>query len=224
MGVAAFPFGFWPVGFFDGWHWPGAGGYLAYLGEGDEAIDVDFTEPVGGADAGAITIYLGALGLVADTQYVVGLRAVSDAGVIEEGTSCTCLVLVTAGGELLGAKPNPLSSASAAQAAGGKLRVSFLYSRHGEPATAATVQVAEVSGGTPDWESPLAEITLNASGPTAWNDVLDESWPNATGVIVALRAVTAGGVAGDVTTLDEIAVDAVGPDPLSELSAEQVTA
>ncbi|HUU91638.1 MAG TPA: hypothetical protein VM238_10545 [Phycisphaerae bacterium] len=222
MGVAHFPFGHWPVGHFDGWHFAGAGGYLAYLGAGDEAGDVDFTEPVGGAQAGTGAIYLSGLGLAADTQYIIALRGVSDAGVVEEGTGCTCLVLVTAGDELEGARPNPLSSASAEQAAGGKLRVAFIYSRWAEPAAALKVQIAEVDG-APDWESPLAEVALNASGPTSWSEVLDDSWPHETGVILALRAVTAGGVAGDATTLDEIAVDAVGPDPLSEISAEQVS-
>jgi len=221
MAKAAFTFGHWIVGAFPAWHWSGAGGYLAYRGKGDEAADVDWATPVAGANAGETTVRLRALTWDAGDEYVVGLRAVSDAGVLEEGELCLGRVVID-GAAMEGSLPNALADASAVQAAGGRFTVTFAYSRLGEAAEAASVQVAEVTGGVPNWAAPIQTVTLNASGSTIWSGTPTAAWADTTSVILALRAITAGGVGGPVTTLAAIAADAVGPDPVDSLAAAQL--
>ena len=136
MAVAHYTFGHWPVAFFDGWHWSGQGGYLLYRGSGDGAANVDFDTPVGGANAGQETVYHRTAGLAAETDYTYGLRAVSDAGELEEGEVCVARVRVDGDGALAGLPPNGVHEASVEVLADGYLSVAAYYSTRGQRGTA----------------------------------------------------------------------------------------
>jgi hypothetical protein len=99
--------------------------------------------------------------------------------------------------------------------------VSFTYSRIAELGTAATVQVARVTDGVPDWASPLATVTLRRSGPTFHSAQLADTFTDGEHVTIALRALTAGAVAGPVTALAPIVADATGPGHVDYLEVSQ---
>jgi len=216
MGVAHFSFGFWPIGHWPPWHWSGQGGYLLYRGVGSTPDCVDYEAPVGVGQAGAGEAYDLAAGLVDGVEYAYGLRAVSDAGVEETNETCYGRVL-WAGGVLEADRPNRLQAASRRATAGGKIAVTFTYSRLGERAAAASVQIARVSGGVADWDTPLATVALRAAGITRHDAELAAGFADGEQVRLALRAITAGGVAGGVWTLETIAADATGPADVQRL-------
>jgi len=222
MGVAHWPFGYFPPGHWPPWHFSGQGGYQLYRGEGREPADVDFSEPVGCAQAGQTDAYAFAAALAAETEYVYALRAVSDAGIEDQNVTCYCRARIDGEGSLIGERPNMVLSASRRRAAGGKLAVAFTYSRLGEKAEAATVQIARATGDAIDWESPLATVALAAGKATRHDGKLAETFDDGETVRLALRAVTAGGVAGPVLRLPAIAADASAPAPLGRLELEQL--
>jgi len=219
MPPAAEPFGLAPVGAEAGWITPGAGGYLAYRGTDPDNIDWD--DPVGIGQAGDLDLYARGAGHVPDAVYFYGVRAVSDAGVQETNTSRICRVTVDGLGALGGGRPVGLRVAKARPAAAGTVRISFVYDAPavGHYGEASAVQVAEVSGGVPDWGSPVDTFTIDGSGRR--DDVeLSSSWSHGERVELAIRAVTSGGVSGPHTLL-VVAADTAGPDPVEYITASQ---
>ena len=221
MGVAAFPFGMWPIGLKSPGVHPGQGGYLLYRGAGADAANVDYDTPVGGAQAGDANAYDLAAGLAANTTYTYALRAVSDLDVEDPGEACTCRIRADGDGALAAARPNRLMYASRRAAAGGTIGVTFAYSRLGERAAAAAVQIAEVVAGEPDWDNALASVTLRSSGATRHTETVDGGFAHGETVTLALRAVTSGGVGGPVAVLEPVAADDAAPEPLAAITVEQ---
>lgn len=220
MAVAHYTFGHWPIGYWPPWHWSGQGGYLLYRGESTLVDDVDFDEPVGGANAGQETVYHRTAGLAANTDYTYALRAVSDAGELEEGVAAVCRVRWT-GAALVGQRPNGIVSADRSAIAGGLVRVEFLYSRLGEGATAASVQIARVVDGVADWANALATVTLRSGPLTRHSEDLATEFGDGATVRLALRAVTAAGVGGPEWRLHPIASDDAGPAVLDSVTGVQ---
>jgi hypothetical protein len=231
MSIARHPFCRWPVGYEAPGRSPGQGGYLLYRGVASvhpavSAADVDFTAPVGHGQAGVTRAYDYAAGLVASTEYVYALRAVSDLGVEETGVLCLARVKWEGAG-VEGGVPNAVDLVSAQAAAGGTVRLQFLYSQRDGAAVAAAVQVAWDAGGGYAWAPPLATIDVAPSGATHYDGVLATGWPDGATVHLAVRAVTAAGVgdavAGPVTVLAPVTADATDPDPVTSLTVVQET-
>lgn len=222
MGVALYPFGLYPPGLWPWWLHSGAGGYLVYRGVGC-AANIDWTEPVGSGQAGETTLHVFGSAPVAETVYTLGLRAVSDAGVLSTSAAIVCRVVVDAEGELVGQPPGRMALAVASAAAGGKIRVGFRYDQPpgNAFASAAAIQIAPVVDGAPDWDNPVAEIACNGS---IMRDRVEIAGTHETGELVRLaaRARTAAGVGGPTVRFSAVA-DATGPEPVPYLSARQTS-
>jgi len=219
MTKAAIPFGSLPPAATPGWATAGSGGYLAYVAPGNGPGDVDYSAPSGFAQAGQPIAYVRGYSFAADVRHVIALRAVSDAGIEEENVTAFCTLTIDGGGELAGSRPNALLSASAAQAPGGMVDVAVAYSRLGELAAAARIDVANFAGDRVDWETILGTVAL---GPAQFSSETIAVGPLDEGVAVRLaaRAVSADGVAGPEIWCDPIAPDATGPAPAASLIAE----
>jgi len=211
------PFGLLPVGLVPGWLLPGSGGYRVYRGQGATAAAIDFDNPVGIAQAGDAAAYVHGAALAANVEYCYALRAVSDAGVEEDGAACLCRVMIDGDGALVSERPNRLVEASRRATAAGTVTVAFTYSRLGERAAAASVQIARLTNGVADWETPVATVSLSAGRVTRHDAALDDAFDDGDQVRLALRAVTSGGVAGPVTRLAGITADATGPADVERL-------
>ena len=195
------------------------GEYRIYRGVG--GVDsIDWTTPVGTVPAGTGTKALAGLGHVADQVYYYGLRAVSDSGVEEDGTGQIVRVVVDDAGNLIGSPPNAITSASAEAVAAGKVRLYAYYKAFGSEAIATGVQVALVTAGAPDWDTPLQTITISRS--TRINVVLDETFTDGQTVRLAVRAVTAAGVGGKVRHLNPVVADSSAPEAVEYAEASQV--
>jgi len=222
MAKAQHPFGLFPVGFCPGWLFAGMGGYLAYAAASGDPDAVDYATPLAGCQAGETYLYLPAFLLAAGSVRIVAVRSVSDAGVEDANVTCWCRAERDGEGELVGNAPNRLTSASAEAAAGGAIELRFVYSRTGERATAASVQVARVTGGVAAWDSPLATVALATWGLTSHLGEVSGGFGDGEMVTIALRAITSGGVAGPVTVLSPVAADSSGPPAIEYLAAAQV--
>ncbi|MDD4890334.1 MAG: hypothetical protein PHU85_10430 [Phycisphaerae bacterium] len=204
-----------------GWSKPGSGGYLAYRGVGSK-LAIDYDSPVGCGQPGVKSLRVLAAGHDEDTDYYYALRAVSDSGTEEEGTAAACLVRIS-GGEVVSNTPNAVRADSCrlTAIAGGKLQLKFRYDSAGERGKAVAVQVCEVAAdGTPDWAAPIDTITI--SGEVTKTKTLTPAWADGLTVHLAVRAVTAGGVAGAAALLAPIAADASSPDSVDYLEAAQI--
>ena len=223
MSIARHPFCRWPVGHEAPGRSPGQGGYLLYRGvvsahPAASAADVDFTAPVGHGQAGVTRAYDYAAGLVAGTEYVYALRSVSDAGIPEAGVACWSSVTADGGGVLAGQAPNAVHSAGAGAAAGGMLSVWAVYSAMGERGKATAIEVCQVLGGVAQWGTILATMTLTGSGRVA---AQIGPFGDAVSVILAVRAVTAGGVTGPQMALTAVVADATAPNTPEGLTVAQ---
>jgi len=198
-----------------------AAGYNVYYGAGGEA-NIDWSAPVGHVAAGVATIDLAGLGLAEDADHFFGLRAESDSGVEETHADRVVRVRVS-GGELVGPPPNPLVSASARPAAGGKVQLDFFYSTVGAAGEATGVEVAtRASGSRPDFVADLLQtVAITRTG--ARSVLLDASFSHGEVVRLAARAVTAAGTGGPATLLEAVVADAQAPADVNHLVAEQAS-
>lgn len=222
-GSAAVPFGLLALGAHAGWALPGAGGYLLYRGDGNDPAAIDWISPIGFGQAGeAIALHRDA-DLAASGRWSYGLRTVSDAGVIEDGTACSAVVQTDAEGALIGPRPNAIVSASAEAAAAGRLRLRFAYDAAGQLGAASVVAVARKTADAYDWESPVAEISVRSRGLTIYSGLLDPTYAHGEQVALACRAQTAAGVAGPLTILRAVRAKAAAPAAPASLALEQVS-
>ncbi|HUX15153.1 MAG TPA: hypothetical protein VMW52_01690 [Phycisphaerae bacterium] len=220
-----FPGGYFPVGHWPQGYWPGgldAGGYVAYIGPvaADMSYQIDYETPVAYAPPGSTQIEIAGQSL-ADGVWAIGLRCTSSAGVEETNTDRVVIVEI-AGGVLLYPQPNGIVAASARAVAGAKMELSFTYSARREAGTAAGIQVAELVGGSPDWDNLLQTIAMR--GTCRMTRVLDEVFDHGEVVRLAVRAVSDQGTAGPALLLDPVTADSVGPDPVDYLTVSQVSA
>jgi len=223
--VRYFPGGYFPVGHWPQGYWPGgldAGGYVAYIGPvaADMSYQIDYETPVAYAPPGSTQIEIAGQSL-ADGVWAIGLRCTSSAGVEETNTDRVVIVEI-AGGVLLYPQPNGIVAASARAVAGAKMELSFTYSARREAGTAAGIQVAELVGGSPDWDNLLQTIAMR--GTCRMTRVLDEVFDHGEVVRLAVRAVSDQGTAGPALLLDPVTADSVGPDPVDYLTVSQVSA
>ena len=217
--LAAIPFGALPPAALPGWATAGSGGYLAYVAPGNGPGDVDFSAPAGFAQAGQPVAYVRGYSFAPDVRHVIALRAVSDAGIEEENLAAFCTLTIDGDDVVAGSRPNALLVASAAQAAGGAVDVAVAYSRLGELAAAARIDVAAFDGDRVDWETVLGTVTLG-SGQYSAEMIAVGPLAEGAAVRLAARAVSADGVAGPEIWCDPIAPDATGPAPAASLVAE----
>jgi hypothetical protein len=197
--------------------------YMVYRGLSLAAAiaNADADTSVGSVTAGNGTIDLAGLGHVAGTKYYYIVRVRSTAGVFEANTDRYVCVTVDSGGDLVGDEPNAITSAHAQAAAAGKIELNLLYSDYGELGAATGIQVTEIVAGEPDWDD-LVE-TLAIGGTTRLSNYeLADTWPDGQTVLLAVRAVTAGGVGGPATRLDPVVADTAGPDHVDWLELSQV--
>lgn len=223
MSQARHPFGRSPAGHEAPGRSPGQGGYLLYRGVASvhpavSAGDVDFTAPVGCSQAGSPRAYDYAAGLVAGTEYVYALRAVSDSGIPEVGVVCWCSITADGGGVLAGQAPNAVHSAGASAAVAGMLDVWAVYSAHGERGRVTAVQVCQVVAGVAQWGTILTTMTLRGSGR-----VTASVGPFGDGisVVLAVRAITTDGVTGPQTVITAVVADATAPSAPQGLTVAQ---
>ena len=217
----AIPFGALPPAATPGWAFCGSGGYLIYLAEGHSPADIDFDADLAGcAQAGSGSAYIFRV-LTPGVGYVAAIRAVSDAGVIEENETVFCELAVDAEGVLTANRPFAPQAVVATPAAGGYVETRVQYFRLGEQAAAASIQIALVTGDVADWEAPLVTATLAADD---WQEIVATVGPfsDGQGIVIAARAVTAGGVAGPATEALPIVADATAPAAPSGLVASRV--
>ncbi len=211
-------YGAWDIGAivfgggYDVWH--GADSVAAALAAASGAPD-------GSVGAGTGTIDMVGLSLNDGRNHFFLVRARSAAGVTETNTDRVVKVRIS-GGSLVGAEPNRISFASARAAAAGKIELDVLYVADGQLGTATGIQVAEIdAAGDPAWGSLVETITI--SGTTRKeNYELADTWTHGQTVRLALRAVTAGGVAGPEIRLDPVVADTTGPDHVNWLGLTQV--
>ncbi len=219
MTKAAIPFGALSPAALPGWATAGSGGYLAYVGPGNDPADVDFSAPAGFAQAGQSMAYIRGYTFAPAVRHVVALRAVSDAGVEEENVTAFCTLTVSESGVLAGSRPNAMLSASASPAAGGMIDVAVAYSRLGELAAASRIDVAAFAGDHVDWATVLGSVTLGL-GQYAAETITIGPLPEGVAARLAARAVAADGAAGPDMWCDPVAPDATGPEPAASLLAE----
>ena len=199
------------------------GGYNVYSGYGSRDA-IDYTTQVGATRPGVVQLALTSADYANEADHYFALRAVSSAGVEETNTQRFVRVRKDAEGALVGPAPAALVTASVAQAAGGYLTVSFTYSPTSAVGVATTVQVARGAGWPLvwDWDTPEGTASVAARGRTS-GTVTVGPYSDGETVHLAIRAVTAGAVAGPVMVLNVIAADAVGPAEISYVAAEQMT-
>jgi len=193
-------------------------GYNLYGGVADRTA-VDWGTPIAYGRAGANSI---AIAQADDTDLWYGLTAVSSAGV--ESTVKRTFRAVVAGGVLVGPPPNALTWATARAAAGGKVEVAFQYNSAAAAGVATAVQVARCTGAGgvgADWDNPVKTVTV--VGDAAWKGELSVTFDDGETVHLALRAVTATGVAGPamVPAGSPVAADSSGPEAAGYLVATQ---
>lgn len=183
------------------------GGYNLYRGA-DAESSIDYDAPVAYCRPGDETLTL-AVGdpPAEDRDYYYALRAVSDAGV--EETNTVAVRVRVESGELVGLPPSAMVYARAKPVADGYIEVDWLYDAAIEPAAATTVQIAAVTAGAADFASPLAAETISGS---AARTTTVGPYSTGAGVALAIRAVTAGSVAGPVMSIQPVVADATAPD------------
>jgi hypothetical protein len=196
---------------------PPSGRYEIYRGV-HSAAAIDWDSPVANAPAGTAQAVLAGLGHQVGVDYYYGLRAVSDAGVQEQGTAAVCRVVIDGDGNLAGNRPNAVAWASASPYAGGKIVLAFEYDAEGERAEAAGLELAEVRCGQPDWTELLQ--TISFSGSVRRQVLLETVWEHQATVRLAVRAVDADGAAGEALTLAPVAADAEAPAEVAIVSAQ----
>jgi len=217
------PFGLDPVGAQAGWLDPGAGGYLLYRGTGAAAA-IDYVTPVGFAQAGAVQVVTDPdVEFVDGATYHLALRAVSDAGIAEDNTTCQARAEIS-GETVIGEIPNAVSKGQTAAAAGGTIKVTVWRQELGSTAVAATLRLAAVpaSGllGGIDWNSPIKSWTVRL-GQIVYTYTTDP-YAHGTNVRLAARAFTSGGVGGDILRLPVAVADTSGPEPVGYITGEMV--
>ncbi|MCK4625738.1 MAG: hypothetical protein KAV00_10535 [Phycisphaerae bacterium] len=196
------------------------GEYRFYRGVGS-ADAIDWTTVVGTAPAGTGTKDLVGLGHTPDVEYFYGIRAVSDSAVEEENTDRIVRVMVDSLGNLIGPPPNAVHSARAYAVAGGKIEIEITYVSRGQHGVASAVQIAEITGGVPDWVSPLAEVSVGSktSHKTAKPAKVFE---HDTTIRLAVRAITAAGASGPVKRLSPVVADSEAPAAVDYVEVEQI--
>ena len=202
------------------------GGYNIYRGVGSPAA-IDYDTPVAHLRAGVAAADLVSLGHVAGQVYYYAIRAVSDRGVeetnIDDPTEAVAIVRVEVDGDgnLLAGRPNPVVWCMAEAVAAGQIRVTFRYYGRGQLVAPANVQIARITGGVADWASPLATVPVTGSG--VYKVTLGPTFAHHETLRMALRAVSAAGVASAETRCPAVAADAEGPLAVTAAVAEQVS-
>ncbi|NLF33264.1 MAG: hypothetical protein GX591_20555 [Planctomycetes bacterium] len=203
-------------------------GYHLYRGEhGPDSIN--WSLPIGIASSGVAEVptYEG-LPWTPGKAYWLGLRAVSDAEVEEEGTRCICRVVIAADGSIVGPPPVAAAAGAVTVLAGGYLRAEVTlggWENDPEAVAAASLRLAEVpaaGAAAIDWdEEALATLTVHA-GVVRYRALLGP-WADGT-VRLAARTYAADGTAGPVLLLPPAVADATGPAAVAWLDAQEVTA
>jgi hypothetical protein len=215
------PPGYYPPGFEVGE--AGQGGYWIFRGVGAVGA-IDWENPVGFCPAGSAQAVLTLLGHDPDVEYFYGARAISDAGRGEQNTSVICRVLITADGVLVGACPARPTTAQIRPAAGGRMLLAVHFIAAPGTVKAAWIQVADASGDPPlpDWDELLAELAISGSSPSIrLTRLLEETWPDAQEVCLAVRVVSDHGVPGPHLLTNVAVASDSAPSAISWLAAEQ---
>ena len=106
MAKTYFPFGYWPPRYLPGWYWANIShGHRVYRGVGGLA-NVDFTTPVGFAQADATSITRTGLAHEASTRYTYVVRPVAGNGWLETpDVSNSCEMETDGAGDWIGNRP-----------------------------------------------------------------------------------------------------------------------
>ncbi len=128
MAKTYFPFGYWPLRYLPGFYWPSIShGHRVYRGTGGLG-NVDWTTPVGFAQADAESIALSGLGHDASARYTYAVRPVAGNGWLEApDVSNTCEFETDASADWLGNRPTPVEWLDAIVEAGGKIDLSWSW-------------------------------------------------------------------------------------------------
>lgn len=192
------------------------GGYNVYHGQ-VQKDQIDYDTPVAYLRAGVAQVDLVDFALAEDVDHYFGVRAVSSEGVEEENTTVTTRARIESG-QLIGPPPNRIASALATAIAAGKIDLAFRYNARGQAAVASAIQVAQIVGGEIDWSSLLTTVSITG---TCRKSVELGPFDHGQTVRLALRAVTAGGVAGAVFGASPVVADTTGPAAVDYLSVSQ---
>lgn len=191
------------------------GGYDIYYGTTRQGID--YTTSLGHVAEGVNAIDLAGLALAEDTDHWFAVRATSSANVQETNTDIICLVRIHEGA-LEAPAPNRISWATAVAIADGALEVSFGYDSADSPAEATAVKIADDSGGSLNWG---AAATVAIAGTATYTTQLMGPYTHGRPLIIALRSVTAAGVASPHLVLSPVYPDSISPGTVPYITAAQ---
>lgn len=194
-----------------------AAGYDWYLGAVDPSACSDENSPDAHTRAGDGGVDL-ALALSEDTDYWLACTAVSNSGVVSALSLKRKLRIE--GGALVGPPPNDVAWAALEAIADGYVRLTTYYNAFAAEGAAVALQVAPYAGGSADWANLLSTIAI--SGTTHIRQALSTQFADGQTVRVAVRAVTAAGVAGGAAISNPVAADATAPDGPDSVEVEQV--
>jgi len=133
MARTYYPFGYWPPRSLAGWHWPNiSSGHRVYRGVGGLS-NVDFSSPVGFAQADATSLSLPGLGHTPSTRYTYVVRPVAGNGwLITPDASCAVEFETDADSDWLGERPAPVEWLRAQVQAAGSIELSWSWRKpHG---------------------------------------------------------------------------------------------
>jgi hypothetical protein len=174
MAKTAFPFGAWPPKCLPGWHWPNLShGHRVYRGPGGLA-GVDWSLPVGFAQADATSVVVTAAGHAPSTRYTYAVRPVAGNGWLQTpDVSCLCEFQTGPTGAWAGRRPVPVEWLGAAVLAGGQIRLSWSWRRPAGGAEAAAFSLYCRTGPGIEPGAPDAVADFLAEGTQSYTFQLE---------------------------------------------------
>ena len=169
MAKTAFPFGAWPPKCLPGWHWPNLShGHRVYRGLGGLG-GVDWSTPVGFAQADATSVVVTAAGHAPSTRYTYAVRPVAGNGWLQTpDVSCLCEMETGPTGAWLGRRPASVEWLGAAVLAGGQIRLSWSWRRPSGGLEAAAFSLYCRGGPAIEPGSPEAVADFQAEGTQSY--------------------------------------------------------
>lgn len=213
MARTAFAFGAWPPRSLPGWHWPNfSHGHRVYRGVG-EVANVDFSAPVGFAQADTESISLAGLCHAASTRYTYTVRPVAGNGWLETpDLSNTCEFETDAAGEWQGNRPSGVQWLDATIQCGGSIELSWSWQRQGGEADPADFGLYYSTAPGITAGNPVATKAFSREGRYSQTFALSDG-------VSHWFAATARDASGVESLLSSIigpfAPDATAPDPPS---------